>query len=102
MHNNPSPVPACDFCGRQGAIAFYDTTEFFVPTKAYDWASGNRFYACPTCRTLVDALDRNGLATYAELGPHGIHGIQVITAFRDHHTPGATTFTPGTHPEHHR
>ncbi len=93
------PVPACDFCSRPGAIVYFATAEYFIDLPTYTWASGDRFYACPTCRILVDAGDWPGLIAYAGLGARG---AKVVEGFRDHHTPGAVAFEPGSHPEHSR
>ncbi|GGR00577.1 hypothetical protein [Kitasatospora griseola] len=92
----PRAVPACDFCSRPGAIVYFSTAEFVLRFDDFDWESGDRFYACPTCRTLVDAGDWPGLTAYAQLGPRG---VRVVEAFRDHHVPGAVVFEPGTDPE---
>ncbi|MFK0195867.1 hypothetical protein [Kitasatospora sp. NPDC090308] len=93
----PRPtVPACDFCSRPGAVVFFRTVEFALDLGGVEWLSGDRFYACPTCRSLVDAANWPGLIAYAELGPRG---VRVVEGFRDHHAPGAVVFEPGTNPE---
>ncbi|MFJ5927549.1 hypothetical protein ACIQF6_33640 [Kitasatospora sp. NPDC092948] len=45
----PRAVPACDFCSRPGAIVFFRTVEFVLRFDGFDWESGDRFYACPSC-----------------------------------------------------
>ncbi|MEV5567640.1 hypothetical protein AB0L54_33015 [Streptomyces sp. NPDC052196] len=92
-------APACDFCSRPGAVVFFNVTEYRVRLPTHDWYSGDRFYACPSCRTYVDASDWAGLIRYADLGPLG---TQVVAGFRDNHTPGAISFEPGTNPEANR
>lgn len=91
-----SRAPMCDFCGRPGAVVYYAVTEYRVVTPGADWYSGDRFYACPSCRKFVDATDWAGLIRYAELGAIG---AKVVEGFRDNHTPGAVVFTPGENPE---
>jgi hypothetical protein len=57
MTGRESRAPMCDSCGRLGAVVYYDVTEYRVVTPSTDWYSGDRFYACPSCRTFVDTTD---------------------------------------------
>ncbi|WP_404870897.1 hypothetical protein ACI1MP_37195 (plasmid) [Kitasatospora griseola] len=78
------------------AVVYFSTAESVLRFDGFDWESGDRFYACPTCRRLVDADDWPGLIAYAGLRSRG---VRVVEGFRDHHTPGAVVFEPGTDPE---
>ncbi|MFJ2746220.1 hypothetical protein ACIO3O_41905 [Streptomyces sp. NPDC087440] len=84
------------FCSRPDAISYHTIIEHLVPTPLYDWSSGDRFYACPSCRTYVDTKDWDGPIGYADLG---VLGTQVVRAFAKNYAPGAVAFTPGTNPE---
>ncbi|WP_328406485.1 hypothetical protein OHS70_38605 (plasmid) [Streptomyces sp. NBC_00390] len=51
----------CDFCAGLDPVAYYEVTEFGISAPGGSFLSGDRFYACPRCRQLVDAADWKGL-----------------------------------------
>ncbi|MBO2461732.1 hypothetical protein [Actinomadura violacea] len=51
-------APTCDFCGVAGAVCYFPCEPFTLVSdnpRAPKFPSGDKFYACPDCRPLVDA-----------------------------------------------
>ncbi|MGW7460971.1 hypothetical protein [Streptomyces sp. NPDC054797] len=95
----PDGVLICDFCAGAAPVVYYEVDEFGLGGAGGTWLSGDRFYACPRCRTLVDADDWKGLREW--LGPKRLTEVlrMVLMGFRRHRKGAAVEFEPGTNPE---
>ncbi|MEU3502984.1 hypothetical protein ABZ726_20250 [Streptomyces hundungensis] len=95
----PEGTLICDFCAGSGPVVYYEVTEFGLSGLGGTWLSGDRFYACPRCRTLVDAEDWKGMRDW--IGPKQFNqGTRmIIMGFRQHRRGEAVEFEPGTNPE---
>jgi hypothetical protein len=95
----PEGTLICDFCAGTGPTVYYEVTEFGLSGLGGTWLSGDRFYACARCRTLVDAGDWKGMRDW--IGPKQFNqGTRMILmGFRQHRQGEAVEFEPGTNPE---
>jgi hypothetical protein len=84
----------CDFCAMETPTCFYPVVEFAIVGGGATWMSGERFYACPPCRGLVDADDWAGMAARCAI-PSPIAAL-IWQAFRDHRAGPAVD---GAHPD---
>ncbi|WP_162688720.1 MULTISPECIES: hypothetical protein [unclassified Streptomyces] len=95
----PDGALICDFCAGVGPVVYYEVTEFGLGGAGGTWLSGDRFYACPQCRALVDADDWKGLREW--IGPKQLTQAtrMILMGFRQHRQGEAVEFEPGTNPE---
>jgi hypothetical protein len=96
----------CDFCASNPPTCYFPCTPFTMSTErpAFTFNSGDRFYACPGCRRLVEARDWSGLG--ARCGSYDIiqsvpnRGVRMLWAgFAQHRQGPAVEFPAGTNPE---
>lgn len=58
----------CDFCGQLDPVVYYECANFQIDGGAVGlFDSGDRFYACGPCQSLIDANDWIGLRNH--VGP---------------------------------
>ncbi|MFD3541592.1 hypothetical protein ACFWUQ_19145 [Streptomyces sp. NPDC058662] len=94
--------PVCDFCGATGPLAYYEVNEFGITGPGDSYLSGDRFYACPRCRELVDASDWKGLRNWIGPSSSSMGHRMLLVGFKKHRKGDAVEFEPGTNPETNR
>lgn len=89
----------CDFCAALEPVAYYEVTEFSIGGPGAEFLSGDRFYACPRCRELVDAGDWKGMRAWIGPTQFGMGHRMLLVGFKQHRKGDAVVFEPGTNPE---
>ncbi|MFD8385216.1 hypothetical protein ACFV2X_42990 [Streptomyces sp. NPDC059679] len=89
----------CDFCAALNPTVYFEVTEFGVQGPGGTFLSGDRFYACPRCRQLVEADDWKGMREWIGPKRFGLGSRMLVMGFRQHRKGGAVEFEPGTNPE---
>ncbi|MEU0396540.1 hypothetical protein ABZ208_27900 [Streptomyces sp. NPDC006208] len=89
----------CDFCAGFDPLAYYEVTEFGISAPGGSFLSGDRFYACPRCRELIDAADWKGLRDWIGPQQFGMGHRMLLVGFKKHRKGDAVEFEPGTNPE---
>ncbi|WP_432138650.1 hypothetical protein [Streptomyces sp. bgisy154] len=90
---------ACDFCAALDPVVYFEVTEFGVGGPGGTFLSGDRFYACPRCRELVEADDWKGMRDWIGPKQFNIGTRMLIMGFKQHRKGGAVEFEAGTNPE---
>ncbi|MET7816077.1 hypothetical protein ABZT26_35220 [Streptomyces sp. NPDC005395] len=89
----------CDFCAAVNAVVYYEVTEFSINGPGGSFLSGDRFYACPRCRELVDAGDWKGLRNWIGPEQFGLGHRMLVMGFKQNRKGAAVEYEPGTNPE---
>lgn len=103
-------TPLCDFCGGTDPVCYFPCRPFkLVPSHPalQPLHSGDRFYACATCRPLVEASDWEGLRRHCAqadvvqaLQPQAVAALW--GGFAEHRQDPAVDIAPGSDPEEDR
>ncbi|MFJ9719964.1 hypothetical protein ACIRPQ_29230 [Streptomyces sp. NPDC101213] len=89
----------CDFCAATDPVVYYEVREFSIQGPGGAFLSGDRFYACPRCRELVDASDWKGLRAWIGPKQFGLGHRMLVLGFKNNRRGAAVEFEPGTNPE---
>jgi hypothetical protein len=90
----------CDFCAGTDPCCYYPFSEFSLAGAGGEWESGDRMYACATCRSFVDGGDWKGLRAWVGESARSAPVKLLWYGFRRNRTTtGAIEFPPGTDPE---
>ncbi|MEU0770554.1 hypothetical protein [Streptomyces albogriseolus] len=89
----------CDFCTASNPAVYYPVTEFIIQAPGGGFLSGDRFYACPRCRELIDADDWKGLRDWIGPAQFGLGHRLLVMGFKQHRAGEPVEFEPGTNPE---
>uniref|UniRef100_A0AAU2JYM5 Uncharacterized protein n=1 Tax=Streptomyces sp. NBC_00049 TaxID=2903617 RepID=A0AAU2JYM5_9ACTN len=73
--------------------------EFGIGGDGGAFLSGDRFYACPRCRELIDASDWKGLRNWIGPSSRALGHRMLLVGFKKHRKGEPVEFEPGTNPE---
>jgi hypothetical protein len=101
------PDLICDFCGNATPVCYFPCKPFQIRADSsveFAFPSGDRFYACPTCRPLVEERRWSELRAHcasADLSQAAAPQapLALWAGFAANRQGPAVEFPPGTNPE---